>query len=74
MHGAEQPGEGEVLRVEDRFSADTLAALAALGHPVVKMGPWESVVGHASGIVIDAEAGVLHGGADPRSEGAAVGW
>jgi gamma-glutamyltranspeptidase/glutathione hydrolase len=74
VHGAELPGEGEVLRVEDRFPVETLAALAALGHPIVKVGPWESVMGHASGIVVDADSGVLHGGADPRSEGAAVGW
>ena len=31
-------------------------------------------MGHAQGIVIDAEGGVLHGGSDPRAEGAAVGW
>jgi gamma-glutamyltranspeptidase len=31
-------------------------------------------MGHANGIVIDTEAGVLHGGSDPRAEGAAVGW
>ncbi|HEX6816779.1 MAG TPA: gamma-glutamyltransferase, partial [Ktedonobacterales bacterium] len=73
VHGAELPGEGEVLRIEDRYSRDTLAALAALGHRVVPVGPWESVMGHASGIVLDP-SGVLHGGADPRSEGAAVGW
>jgi gamma-glutamyltranspeptidase/glutathione hydrolase len=74
VHGAELPGEGEVLRVEERFSADTLAALAGLGHSIVRVGPWDSVMGHASGIVIDEATGVLHGGSDPRSEGAAVGW
>ncbi len=73
VHGAELPGEGEVLRIEDRYSRDTLSALAALGHRVVPVGPWDSLMGHASGIVLDP-SGVLHGGSDPRSEGAAVGW
>jgi len=74
VHGAEEPGEAEALRVEARFPRETVAALRELGHPVIEMGPWEAAVGHAQGIVIDHEAGVLHGGADPRAEGAAVGW
>jgi gamma-glutamyltranspeptidase len=74
VHGAEAPGEEEALRVEERFPTETLAVLAALGHTIVKTGPWDSQMGHASGIVIDAATGVLHGGSDPRAEGAAVGW
>jgi hypothetical protein len=31
-------------------------------------------MGHAQGITFDHANGVLGGGADPRSEGAAVGW
>jgi gamma-glutamyltranspeptidase/glutathione hydrolase len=74
VHGAEEPGETEALRLEDRFPLETITALRALGHPIIEMGPWESVMGHAQGIVIDATRGVLHGGSDPRAEGAAVGW
>jgi gamma-glutamyltranspeptidase/glutathione hydrolase len=74
VHGEELPGEGEVLRLEERFGSDTLAALAGLGHRVVRTGPWDSAMGHAHGIVVDQETGVLHGGSDPRAEGAAVGW
>jgi gamma-glutamyltranspeptidase len=74
VHGAERPGEDEVLRMESRFPAGTVAAMGALGHRVVEASAWDSTVGHAQGIVIDGEAGVLHGGADPRAEGAALGW
>src|SRR5262249_36783009 len=74
VHGSEAPGEREVLRVESRFPRETLSALRALGHEVTKVGPWESVMGHAHGIVIDQERGVLHGGSDPRAEGIAAGW
>lgn len=74
VHGAEEPGEPEVLRLEDRFPLATVAALRALGHRIIEMGPWESAMGHAQGIMIDPAHGVLHGGSDPRAEGAAVGW
>jgi gamma-glutamyltranspeptidase/glutathione hydrolase len=62
------------LWLESRFPEATLAELAARGHEVRTLGPWDSQMGHAHGIVIDHAAGVLHGGADPRAEGAAVGW
>jgi gamma-glutamyltranspeptidase/glutathione hydrolase len=74
IHGVEHPGEPELLRLESRFPASTVEALRAMGHNVLEVGPWDSVMGHAQGIVIDHEHGVLHGGADPRAEAAAVGW
>ena len=74
IHGAEARGEGEVLRMESRFPAATVAVLRERGHAVHEIGPWDSLVGHAQGIMIDAENGVFHGGADPRAEGIAAGW
>jgi gamma-glutamyltranspeptidase/glutathione hydrolase len=74
IHGVERPGEPELLRLESRFPVDTVEGLRAMGHDVLEVGPWDSVMGHAHGIVIDHEQGVLHGGADPRAESAAVGW
>jgi gamma-glutamyltranspeptidase len=74
IHGVESLEEGELLKLESRFPDETVAALRALGHPVVEVGPWDSLMGHAQGIVIDPATGVLQGGADPRAEGAAVGW
>lgn len=74
IHGDEAQGEGEVLRMERRFPAATVSELQARGHAVREIGPWDSQVGHAQGIVIDTENGVFHGGADPRAEGIAAGW
>lgn len=74
VHGAGDQGEGESLRLESRFPPETTAELRARGHRVVALGPWESAMGYAQGIVIDPDAGVLQGGADPRAESAAVGW
>lgn len=73
-HGVEQPGETEALHLEGRFPPETVAELRRRGHRVAEIGPWDGAVGHAQGIVIDAETGVLSGGADPRAEGIAAGW
>lgn len=74
VHGVERPGEDPALHLESRFPAETLAGLRARGHHLADLGPWDSAVGHAQGIVIDHTTGVLHGGADPRAESAALGW
>ena len=73
-HGADEPGQRELLHMEPRFPAETLAELAALGHEIALVTPLDSAMGHANGILIDERMGVLHGGSDPRAEGAAVGW
>lgn len=74
VHGADEPGQVETLWLERRFPEETVEALQAMGHTVKLAAPLDSAMGHANGIVIDAETGVLHGGSDPRAEGAAVGW
>jgi gamma-glutamyltranspeptidase/glutathione hydrolase len=74
VDGASAPGEPATLRMEGRFPAQTIADLQMRGHAVEPVGPWEALMGYAQGIVIDASNGVLHGGADPRAESAAVGW
>ena len=74
IHGAESPDEPEHLRVESRMPQETVASLQACGHTVAQAGAWDSIMGHAHGIRIDQERGVLAGGSDPRAEGAAVGW
>jgi gamma-glutamyltranspeptidase/glutathione hydrolase len=42
-----------------------------LGHPVV---PSADPLGTAQAIRIDWQSGVLHGGADGRRDGLALGW
>lgn len=74
VHGADEAGQTEALRMEQRFPEATVEELRAMGHEVVMAAPLDSAMGHAHGIVIDEDAGVFHGGSDPRSEGAAVGW
>jgi gamma-glutamyltranspeptidase/glutathione hydrolase len=61
------------LGLEGRFPASTVEALRDRGHPVQMVEDWSPLMGNANGIVVDRARGVLHGGSDPRSDGAAVG-
>jgi gamma-glutamyltranspeptidase/glutathione hydrolase len=74
VHEANEANGHETLWLESRFPETTTAELRARGHHVALVGPYDSLMGHAQGIVIDHEAGVFHGGADPRADSAAVGW
>lgn len=64
----------DLLNLEGRFSPETLAELRRRGHRLNVWGPWHELTGHAQGVVIDPESGVRMGGADPRSDGAAIGY
>jgi gamma-glutamyltranspeptidase len=74
IHGVELPGEPELLRMEERFPAETIATLRRMGHDILEVDPYDNVMGHAHGIVIDPATGVLAGGSDLRAEGIAAGW
>jgi len=64
----------DLLNMEARFPAATLAELERRGHRVNRWPAWEELAGHAHGITIDAATGDRLGGSDPRSDGAAVGY
>lgn len=59
------------LKLESRFAPETVAGLRELGHDVETIGAWDEAVGHA-GMLIRHPNGVMEGGYDPRSNGAAV--
>jgi oxamate amidohydrolase len=61
----------KALRLESRFDTDVAEQLEARGHPVQIVEPWSDLMGHAQAIAIDDDG--LHGGSDPRADGAAVG-
>lgn len=64
----------DTLHLESRFPAKTITALEQRGHFVNRWGPWNEMAGHAHGITIDPQSGILSGGSDPRSDGAAIGY
>jgi gamma-glutamyltranspeptidase len=63
----------DTLHIEARFPSETIAELERRGHQVNRWGDWNESAGHAHGITIDPASGMLAGGADPRSDGEAVG-
>ena len=44
------------------------------GQPVKPLEDWNDNMGHAQAIRIDPDSGLLEGGADPRGDGAAIGY
>ncbi|HEY5101416.1 MAG TPA: gamma-glutamyltransferase family protein [Steroidobacteraceae bacterium] len=62
---------GDTFEVEQRVSRQAVENLRALGHSIVAA---ENPLGTAQAIRIDWQSGVLHGGADARRDGVALGW
>ncbi len=61
------------LLVESRFNPETLEGLRRRGHQLNMLGGWEAA-GSEMMIQVDPATGALHGAADPRRDGYAVGW
>ena len=67
-------GEDSVtLKLESRFDPALVAALREAGHDVELLPPFTSTMGHA-GAIVRRPDGVLEGAADPRSDGASLGF
>ncbi len=62
--------DGAHVLAEDRFGAETLAALAERGHKVETTAAWSVKAGGMQGIALDPASGALFGTADPRRDGA----
>jgi len=62
------------LDVEESVPADVRRALEELGHKVRAANAWSPAASSVHAALVNPENGVLLGGADPRREGAAVGW
>jgi gamma-glutamyltranspeptidase len=65
--------ESDLLSLEGRIDDEVICELERRGQPVQVLPDWDDNAGHAQVIRIDPETGLLEGGADPRSDGAALG-
>lgn len=75
VKGATLAGQfNDDLRIENRLPVTTQQALTAMGYRLARLGAWSDRTGQAHAILIDQAERVLHGAADPRSEGLAAGW
>ena len=63
----------DTLKLESRFPPAVVEELRRRGHEVEILADYDEAVGHA-GAIIRSAAGVLEGGADPRSDGAVAAW
>lgn len=66
--------ENGPLKIESRIPIDVQIALREKGHTLSLRKEFDLYFGGAQGVVIDEETGQLHGGADPRRDGQAVGF
>lgn len=65
---------GEKLYVEGRIPEKIVKELTDLGHHVEIKKDFDNYFGGAQGILINQETDMLHGGADSRRDGVAVGF
>lgn len=65
--------ESVTLKLESRFDDALITQLRDAGHNVDVLEPYTSLMGHAGAVVRRAD-GVFEGAADPRSDGAALGF
>ncbi len=67
------PGEpADIIHLESRVAPRVVATLGRRGHRIRTALPFFQKMGHAHGIVV--QDGTLMGGADPRGDGAALGF
>jgi oxamate amidohydrolase len=62
------------MSLEGRISDEVVRELKRRGQPVQMVPDWNDNMGHAQAIRVDREEGFLEGGADPRGDGAALGY
>lgn len=67
-------GSGSAVSLESGFPDGTVQGLAGRGHEITVIEGWNPNAGHAQMILIDQQSGTLKGGADPRADGAALGY
>ena len=64
----------DLLNIEGRFPEATVKELERRGHVANRWPDFCELAGHAHGICVDPVSGMRAGGADPRSDGAAIGY
>lgn len=62
------------LSVEARVPDTAIEALTMMGYSVKKLGEFDLFFGGAQGIIVDPKTGMRIGGADPRRDGAVIGY
>lgn len=74
LYGRTWGASSNTLKVENRVSEQVREALSEQGHDIEVLADFTDIMGHAGAIYIDPQTNVKFGGADPRGDGAAIGY
>lgn len=74
LYGRTWGAESNSVKMEGRIPAEIIGALQKRGHQVETLEDFTDVMGHAGVIKIDPNSNIKYGGADPRGDGAALGY
>lgn len=66
--------ESRDLWLESTIADNVARELKLRGQPVQRVGALNNKMGHAQAIAVDSSSGFYEGGADPRGDGAAIGY
>ncbi|MCT4606512.1 MAG: gamma-glutamyltransferase [Marinisporobacter sp.] len=66
--------ESGQLKIEGRIPQEIRDELTNKGHDIDVKGDYDLYFGGAQGVTINEDTGELHGGADPRRDGQAIGY
>lgn len=74
LYGRTWGASSNSLKLEGRINKEVVLNLQNRGHEVEVLDDFTDVMGHAGAIKMDEKTGVKFGGADPRGDGAALGF
>jgi gamma-glutamyltranspeptidase/glutathione hydrolase len=74
LYGRTWGAESNSVKIEGRVASDIIESLQTRGHQVEVVDNFTDVMGHAGVIQINPSSKVKFGGADPRGDGAALGF
>jgi gamma-glutamyltranspeptidase len=74
MGGTTPETPADIFHLESRFKTEVFDGLEQRGYKVAQVAPVDDMMGTAACIGLDREQGCFIGGADPRGDGAAIGY
>jgi gamma-glutamyltranspeptidase/glutathione hydrolase len=74
LYGRTWGASSNTLKLEGRIPPTVQSKLREWGHEIEVLPDFTDTMGHAGAIWIDQETNVKFGGADPRGDGAAIGY
>lgn len=74
LYGRTWGAESNSVKVEGRISSVISNELKEKGHEIESVSEFSDIMGHAGAILINPDSKIKYGGADPRGDGAALGY